>query len=311
LAIHGGNDYHVPVLTELVMRWTITDPAGLYVDGTAGGGGHSGAILEKLQSGGSMILIDRDAAAVDFCRKRFSGDPRVETVHGEFKDIESILLSLNRTKINGLLLDLGLSSNQLDTVERGFSHSQNGRLDMRMDSRLQQTAADVLNERTEEELADLFHYYGEERHSRAIARRIVREREKRPFDTSESLNQAVRRTVSGKWLLKTLSRIYQALRIEVNDELNQLKTGLEKAYPFLEPGGRVVVISYHSLEDRIVKQYFRGDPVTFFGEGFEKAQPRFLFQRLTRKVVRPSDDEIRLNSRARSAKLRAAEKVNL
>jgi len=302
--------YHRPVLLNSVVHWILTDPSGTYVDGTAGGGGHSGAILEKLNSDGRMVLIDRDEEAVSWCRRRFSVFPQVDVVRGELKDIDAILKSLNILQVTGFLLDLGVSSHQIDLHERGFSYSVDSPLDMRMDRRLTRTAADILNTAGEEDLADLFFYYGEERKSRAIAKRIVRERGKRPFDSSESLNAVVRKAVPHRWQLKTLARIYQALRIDVNDELNQLKTGLEAVYPFIRSGGRIVVIGYHSLEDRIVKQFFRGDRTAFFGEGFEKIRPRFLFRTLTRKVVRPSPDEIRSNPRARSAKLRAAEKID-
>jgi 16S rRNA (cytosine1402-N4)-methyltransferase len=300
--------YHQPVLVGAVTSWLVTNPSGLYVDCTAGGGGHSAAVLEKLGPSGKMVLIDRDQAAIDACRARFSGDKRVKVVHGELREIGSILKSQDISRVAGFLLDLGLSSHQIDTVERGFSHAAEGPLDMRMDERLTRTAADILNTYSEHDLADIFFYHGEERKARAIARRVVAERQKAPLDKSSSLNAAVRKSVPGKWLVKSLSRIYQALRIEVNDELIQLKTGLEAMIPFLDPGGRVVTISYHSLEDRIIKHFFRGDPATFFGEGFEKTHPRFLFKNLTKKVVRPSPDEIGRNPRARSAKLRAAEK---
>ncbi len=307
----GDEAFHRPVLLDSVVHWILTDPSGIYVDGTAGGGGHSGAILARLNPGGRMVLIDRDEEAVSWCKRRFAAFPQVDVVYGELQEIDTILKRLNILQVDGFLLDLGVSSRQIDLRERGFSYSMDNPLDMRMDRRSTRTAVDVLNTAREEELADLFYYYGEERKSRTIARRIVREREKRPFDSSDSLNAVVRRVVPGRWHVKTLARIYQALRIEVNDELNQLKTGLEAAYPMVRSGGRVVVIAYHSLEDRIVKQFFRGGQTEFFGKGFEKVHPRFLFQILTRRVVRPSPDEIRTNPRARSARLRAAEKMEL
>jgi 16S rRNA (cytosine1402-N4)-methyltransferase len=305
----GEAQYHQPVLVDAVTGWLVTDRSGLYVDCTAGGGGHSAAVLENLGPEGRMVLIDRDPSAVDCCRTRFRNDPRVRVVQGAFGEIKPILETQNVRRASGFLLDLGLSSNQIDTLERGFSYSSDGPLDMRMDLNLPQTAADILNTYTEHDLADIFFYHGEERKARAVARRIVADRLRAPLERSSSLNASVRKVVHGKWLVKSLSRIYQSLRIEVNDELNQLKTGLEGMVPFLDPGGRVVVISYHSLEDRIVKHFFKGDPATFFGEGFENTRPRFLFKNLTKKVIRPTSDEIGQNPRARSAKLRAAEKT--
>lgn len=303
------NGYHRPVLVDAVLNWMVVDPSGLYVDGTAGGGGHSSAVLKKLNSRGRMVLIDRDEEAVAFCAKRFAGNRQVAVVHGEIRNIDSILMNLKIPRITGFLMDLGLSSRQVDSPERGFSYSSCNRLDMRMNRNSPLTAAGILNTYSESELADLFFYYGEERKARFIARRIVRERSKKPFDATDSLNEVIRKSVAAKWYLKTLARLYQALRIEVNDELNQLKSGLEKASAFMGPGSRMVVISYHSLEDRIVKQFFKGDPTAFFGEDFQEARPRFLFRRLTHKVVRAEPDEIRNNPRARSAKLRAAEKI--
>jgi 16S rRNA (cytosine1402-N4)-methyltransferase len=304
----GEEPYHQPVLVNAVLHWILTDASGVYVDGTAGGGGHSNAILKRLNPDGRMVLIDRDEDAVELCKSRFSTASQVHVVHGDFKDIDVILGDLSITKITGFLLDLGLSSHQLDTPERGFSYSSEAELDMRMDRRLPETAADVLNTRSEKELADLFFRYGEDRQSRLIAKRIVREREKQPYRSSAPLNAVIRKTVPSRWQIKTLSRIYQALRIEVNDELHQLKTALQKAYPLLQHAGRIVVISYNSLEDRIVKQFFRSSLDLFPENGYPYARSYFLFSRLTRKVVRPSREEIRDNPRARSAKLRAAEK---
>jgi len=305
---YGFPFYHQPVLVEAVLQWLVTDRSGMYVDCTAGGGGHSNAILERLDSGASLLLIDRDEQAVEQCKGRFSGVRQVTVIQGELKAVDFVLENLAIKKVTGFLCDLGVSSHHIDAADRGFSYSTDGPLDMRMDRRLAGTAADILNGYSERDLADLFFYYGEERKSKALARRIVEERNRHPIKTSEALNAVIRKSVPGKWFIKTLARIYQALRIEVNDELNQLKTGLEKMYPFLDPGGRIVAISYHSLEDRVVKHFFRGGPVTFFGEGFEKATPRFLFTNLTGKVVRPSAEEVHQNPRARSARLRAAEK---
>lgn len=302
--------FHKPVLVESVLQFLLTDSSGTYVDGTVGGGGHSEAILRHLSQKGRLIGIDRDRDAVAFCQNRFScfGE-RVKVVKGDFGDVDLLLTGLSISQIHGFFLDLGLSSFQVDTAERGFSYLADGPLDMRVDVSSLRSARDVVNTYSEQKLADIFYRFGEERFARGIARRIVEARIKRSIETTGALADLVRRSLPGHRQIKTLSRVWQAIRIEVNDELGQLRMGLEKVFPFLRPGARVVVISYHSLEDRLVKRFFRGEEATFSKKDVPRPGSGFGFRVLTRRVIRPQEAEIRDNSRARSARLRAAEKV--
>jgi 16S rRNA (cytosine1402-N4)-methyltransferase len=300
--------YHVPVMVGRVLEFLITDPAGVYVDATAGGGGHSEAILARLSGGGRLVGMDRDAEAVAFCGARlarFSGN--AQFLHGEFASMDSLLPGAGVNEVDGVLFDLGVSSHQIDDPARGFSYMNDGPLDSRMDGRSAMTAEEVIRLRSEKELADLFFRYGEEKNARRIARAVVSARERKNVSTTGELADILRRITPARWQVKTLSRIFQALRIEVNDELLQLEFGLEKAAALLKPGGRMVVITYHSLEDRLVKRFLKGpeenDPVPV-----SPVKPPSRFNILTRKVVTPSPEEIQANPRARSAKLRAAER---
>lgn len=302
--------FHIPVLVNESLTFLLTNLHGVYVDATLGGGGHSEAILKLLSKKGVLIGIDRDTEAVEFCRDRFSSyGEQVRIIKGDFGNIDQLLTNINISSINGLLLDLGVSSHQIDTAIRGFSYTLDGTLDMRMNSTSSISAKKVINEYPEHVLAEIFRQYGEERFARRIAHRIVEERKKLPIETTGELAEVVRRVIPSRWQIKTLSRIWQAIRIEVNDELEQLRMGLDKVFPLLNKGGRIVVICYHSLEDRIVKRFFRGETETFSRQQLALSSTGYRFQVLTRRVVRPSDREIRLNSRARSARLRAAEKI--
>ena len=300
---------HVPVLAREVLEFLITDPAGVYVDATAGGGGHSEAIVSRLKSQGRLVGIDRDLEAVECCRRRlvgFSGNAKF--IHGEFASMDVLLASAGILRLDGVLLDLGVSSRQIDDARRGFSYLRDGPLDARMDVRTAVTAEEVLAGRSERELADLFFRYGEEKNARRIARAVAAARDRKPITTTGELAEIIRSITPARWQVKTLSRIFQALRLEVNDELGQLRTGLEKAAALLKWGGRLVVITYHSLEDRMVKRFLKGpeDSGPFLAER-TKPEPRFRL--LNKKVVTPSAGEIRANPRARSAKLRAAERL--
>jgi 16S rRNA (cytosine1402-N4)-methyltransferase len=301
-------NYHVPVLAREVLEYLITDPAGVYVDATAGGGGHSEGIVSRLMPQGRLVGIDRDADAIAYCRGRFSKSSHTaEFIQGEFASMDTLLASAGIDRVDGVLFDLGVSSRQIDAPQRGFSYLHDGPLDFRMDTRTAVTAEEVLSSRSERELSDLFFQYGEEKNARRIARAVVAARERKPVTTTGDLSEIVRRITPARWQVKTLSRIFQALRLEVNDELRQLQTGLEKAAALLKQGGRMVVITYHSLEDRMVKRFLRGPedndpfPVT-------RTKPAPPFRVLTKKVVTPSPGEILANPRARSAKLRAAER---
>ncbi len=302
--------FHTPVLVERMLEYLVTDLSGIYVDGTVGGGGHGEAILRRLNRRGRFIGIDRDREAVDFCHDRFSsyGD-RVRILHGDFGKVDILLEELGITQVDGFFLDLGLSFHQIDTPERGFSYLSEGPLDMRMDASVPGSAKDIVNGHSEKDLGDIFLRYGEERSARRVARRIVRERRRRPIETTKALADVIRKITPVQRQIKTLARIFQALRIEVNRELEQLKDGLERVYPFLKPGGRVVVISYHSLEDRVVKRFFRGETPSTSREALLQSNSGYRFHVLTHRVVRATQEEIQRHPTGRSARLRAAEKI--
>ena len=287
---------HTPVLVEEALRWLRVEPGGTYVDATVGLGGHAVEIAARLTSG-RLIGLDRDAGALEIAHERLKAYERgVVLVQADFSRIDEVAQELNLPPLNGILADLGVSSLQLDTAERGFSFRLAGPLDMRMDSRTARTAADIVNETAAAELADLLYRLGEERDSRRIARAIVRAR---PIRGTEHLATVVAgaRTSRGRQKLHPATKTFLALRIAVNRELEELGQFLDRAPATLAPGGRWVVLSYHSLEDRMVKQGFR----RLAGDGVVKV--------LTRKVVRPSEAEIAANPRARSAKMRVAEKL--
>ncbi len=301
--------FHVPVLVESVIHFLITNPEGIYVDSTLGGGGHADAILRDLDQKGRLIGIDQDDEAVLFCQKRFSSEGnRILILHDAFEHIDRVLNELSISKIDGLFMDLGVSSHQIDTTERGFSYMSDGPLSMQMNTHQSLDAREVVNTYREDVLADIFYGYGEERNARRIARAIVQERKKKSIQSTGELANLVRRITPSRYHVKILSRIWQAIRIEVNDELGQLQRGLKRIYPFLKMKGRMVIISYHSLEDRLIKRFFRGEVASFSKRNKQTVQSGFEFRVLTKRAVRPSEEEIQRNPRARSARLRAAEK---
>ncbi len=284
---------------------------GAYLDGTVGAGGHAEAILEASSPDGRLIGLDRDPLAIAHCRQRLArfGD-RVELHEANFAEIDRIP-GLERVRFDGALLDLGVSSAQIDEKARGFSYRQDAPLDMRMGPR-GVPARDMLSRADLDALADVFRKYGEERHSRSIARAIVREREREPIDTTGRLRAVVEAAVpASSHPLKSVARVFQALRIAVNDELSALESGLKLCAERLETGARLVVIAYHSLEDRIVKHYFRAlasdciCPPDFPVCRCDKVAEATI---LTRRPIRPDEAEIAVNPRARSARLRAIEK---
>ena len=284
------------MLAQEALHWLRVEPGGTYLDATVGLGGHSVEIARRLTTG-RLIGLDRDAQALEIARERLKDfEGRIVLVQADFSRIDEVARELNLAPLNGILADLGVSSLQLDTAERGFSFRLAGPLDMRMDSRSATTAADIVNETAESELADLLYRLGEERDSRRIARAIVRAR---PIRSTEHLATVVAgaRTSRGRQKLHPATKTFLALRIAVNRELEALGQFLIRASATLAPGGRWVVLSYHSLEDRMVKQEFR----RLASEG--------VLNVLTRKVLRPSDAEIAANPRARSAKMRVAEKL--
>lgn len=302
------HNYHIPVLADEVKHYLINRKSGIYVEATLGGGGYVDTILDNLESDAIYVGIDRDPDAVQYCTDRFSHIDRVIVLQGELSEIDAVLEKNNIHKIDGLLLDLGVSSHQIDTAGRGFSYMDDGPLDMRMDKSSITSAFEIINEYEEKPLADLIYRFGEERKSRRIAHRIVEQRQENEIRTTGELMAVIKRSVHPGQHIKTMARVWQALRFEVNDELGQLRQGLEKAYPLLQSGGRMVILSYESLMDRLVKRFLRGDIPTY--SKYEEPMPGsgYDFTVLTRKVVRPTDEEIAVNPRARSARLRAGEK---
>ncbi|MCZ6635133.1 MAG: 16S rRNA (cytosine(1402)-N(4))-methyltransferase RsmH [bacterium] len=309
--INKAPDFHTPVLGPDVSRWLITDPSGVYVDATVGGGGHAEIMLEELGDAGRWIGIDRDPEAVEAASrrlKRFGGRARV--VQGCFWDLKAILATQGVSGVSGVLFDLGVSSHQIDASERGFSFSQDGPLDMRMGPDAARSAQDVVNSESLEHLIRIFRTYGEERASVRIARAICRAREEKPLRRTLELANLVARQVRGRMVQKTLARIFQAIRIEVNGELEPLQDALQGAVEVLKPGGRIGVLSYHSLEDRVVKQVFRDASQECIGPTDFPicACERVAMARVLTRV-RAGASEVNENPRARSATLRVAERL--
>jgi 16S rRNA (cytosine1402-N4)-methyltransferase len=293
---------HVPVLVEEVLQYLDCRPDRIYVDGTVGSGGHSRKILERSSPTGKLIGLDWDEEAIERARKNLSlFEGRVALRKGNFKDLKSVLKSLSIPGVDGILLDLGVSTEQLESRERGFSFRWDGPLDMRMSQETEITAQDFLRNLPPSGLETLLREYGEERWARRIARNIVRRRQTAPIRTTGELVEAIEESVPGsRGRIHPATRTFQALRISVNEELNNLRAFLDSAPDLLRPKGRLCIISYHSLEDRIVKNLFRH--WTRGGKGEEKP-----FGLLTPKPVVPAAEEVSRNPRARSAKLRAVE----
>ncbi|HEX4642395.1 MAG TPA: 16S rRNA (cytosine(1402)-N(4))-methyltransferase RsmH [Candidatus Acidoferrales bacterium] len=289
---------HKPVLVEETMEWLAIKPDGLYVDATVGLGGHSVEILRRLGAGGQLVGLDRDTQALAIARDRLSefGD-KVTLVHANFSQIGEVFAERGLRPADGVLADLGVSSMQLDLGERGFSFRAQGPLDMRMDREAEGTASEIVNTAGEKELADLLYQLAEERDSRRIARNIVRAR---PIRDTAHLATVVAgaRSVRGRQKLHPATKTFLALRIAVNREMEELGQFLSRVPATLSPGGRWVMLSYHSLEDRPVKQCF------------QKLAQEGVLKNLTKKVLQASDAEIAANPRARSVKMRVAEKID-
>lgn len=287
--IEGGEFVHVPVLSREVMANLQVRPGGHYLDATVGGGGHSRAILATFPDV-RVTAIDRDSQAIAAATANLAqyGPERLEFWQGNFADYEGEIAAFE-----GIIADLGVSSPQLDLAERGFSFRQPAPLDMRMDRRQSLTAAEIVNHWQESKLADIFYHYGEERLSRRIARQIVQQR---PFQTTTELAEAIARCVPPKYRygrIHPATRTFQALRLAVNEELPSLTRFLSRAPSWLKPGGRIAIISFHSLEDRLIKHHFRQSP---------------LLEAITKKPIVPQPDELSENPRSRSAKLRVAQR---
>ena len=305
--------FHEPVLTKEAVGYLMGDKNGCYVDGTLGGGGHAEAILQRLNKKGRLIGIEQDHEAIEFAKERMQElKKKFYIVQDNFGNLGMILKKVGVEKVNGILLDLGVSSHQIDTPERGFSFSFDGKLDMRMNTGQKLTAFEIVNEYPESKLAEIFKTLGEERRFRAVARAIVKSRKLKAITTTFDLKNAITQVLPFQNRVKSLARIFQALRIAVNGELANLKEALQTSLKFLTQGGRIVVISYHSLEDRIVKLFFKTEsercicppelPICNCG------RPGSL-KVLTKRPIRPSESEIDYNQRSRSAKLRAAERL--
>jgi 16S rRNA (cytosine1402-N4)-methyltransferase len=300
---------HIPVLADPVVKWLAPTAPGLLVDATLGLGGHARALLEAAP-GFQLLGVDRDPEAVAEARRRLEPyGRRITLVNQSFDRLPEILLERDLPPPAAILADLGCSSLQLDTPERGFSFSADGPLDMRMGSD-GPTAAELVNTADEEDLVSLFWRYGEERRSRAVGRAIVRQR---PLDSTDDLRRLIERVVprGGSQKIHPATRVFQALRIAVNDELGQLERFIEPAVRSLRPGGRMAIISFHSLEDRIVKHSFaRLQGKCTCPPDFPecRCEPETLIRVLTRSPIRPTDDEIRDNPRSRSARLRVVER---
>ena len=302
----GG--YHVPVFPAETVERMEAAPGKWIIDGTLGGGGHSEMFLK---AGARVTGIDRDPEALAHAGARLAayGD-RFSTWQGNFRDLLEIPEIREGGKADGLLLDLGVSSRQLDSAERGFSFMRDGPLDMRMGPGSPRTAAQIVNEWDEADLVRILFEFGEEPKSRRIASAIVREREKRPFTTTLELAACIEKAVGGKrGKTHPATRAFQAIRMAVNEELESLAKALDAAHQVLRPGGRLLVITFHSLEDRMVKRFLRHRSSRFVDDpGWPEPRPNpdFQFELLTRKAIQPSASECNLNSRARSAKLRVA-----
>jgi len=303
------NSFHIPVLTQEILNYLNLKKGGVYIDCTLGGGGHSEAILENIYPHGFLIGIDQDIEAIETAKEELkSYIDKVKLVKDNFKNLEGILSGLKIETVSGIIFDLGVSFHQLKKKERGFSFKEESHLDMRMDLTQEFNADILLNNYSEKDLAEIFEKYGEERFSRRIARLIVTERKKKAITTTKQLADLVIRSLPRTkkrhtWRIHPATRIFQAIRIEVNQELKALEKGLNQAIRVLEDKGRICVISYHSLEDRIVKHLFK--EVEREGKG----QGDYGLKIITKKPIRPSSEEIRENPKARSAKLRVAEKI--
>ncbi|MBK1789797.1 16S rRNA (cytosine(1402)-N(4))-methyltransferase RsmH [Persicirhabdus sediminis] len=308
--MEGASDYHVPVLFKETIHFMAPAVGKICVDGTLGGGGHSSALL----AGGARVIgIDQDAQARAYASKRLAsyGD-QFTAVAGNFAEMADLLAEQGIEKVDSILVDIGVSSEQLNYAERGFSFMNDGPLDMRMNADAGETAADICNTWGEEDLANVIYKYGEEKASRRIARAIVSRRAEQPFSRTSELADCIASVLPRGGKKHPATRTFQALRIAVNDELGVLERLLHAASDLLKPGGRLVVITFHSLEDRMVKQFMRhvSMPTVDKKEWPEpRPNPDYAFKQITRKPVAPSDEECKSNPRARSSKLRVIEKI--
>ncbi len=297
--------YHKPVMLAEVMEWLQVKKDGTYVDATFGGGGHSKAIFKKLGEHGKLVVFDQDADAA----KNVWDDERLIFVPQNFRHLKRYLKYYHVKQVDGILADLGVSSHQFDEAERGFSFRFDAKLDMRMNQQAQLTAADVLNTYDEEKLVSIFSRYGEVINSKTLAQFIVESRTEERFESTKRFSERIKHLIRGNEH-QYLAKVYQALRLEVNDELGALEEFLQCLYEVLKPGGRAVILTYHSLEDRLVKNLFKTGNIKGEQEKDFYGNIKPYFNILTKKAITATRDEQNLNTRSRSAKLRVAEKIN-
>lgn len=306
---------HTSVLLEETIENLNIRPDGIYVDGTLGGGGHAFHVCSRLGEQGRFIGIDQDAAAIAAASERLKPfEDKVTIVRSNYSDMKQVLHQLGIEKVNGIVLDLGVSSYQLDTAERGFTYRENAPLDMRMDQRQTKTARDIVNEYSEMELYRMIRDYGEDKFAKNIAKHIVRARQEKPLETTDELTEVIKAAIPMKFRATgghPAKRTFQAIRIELNHELEVLKDHLQEMVELLDTDGRICIITFHSLEDRIVKNIFRkcenpcecppSFPTCVCGK-------KSLGKVISRKPILPSDEELEANSRSKSAKLRVFER---
>ena len=308
-----GNDYHIPVLYYETLDNLVINPDGIYIDCTLGGGSHSEGILERLSDKGLLISIDQDTNAIEYSKKRLEKfGSKWKVFKGNFENIDTIAYMAGVDKVDGILMDIGVSSKQLDDPERGFSYRYDVKLDMRMNTDQKISAYDVVNTYSEEQLSKIIFEYGEERHARKIAKLIVEERKSSPIEKTSDLIALIKRAYPERASKHPAKKTFQAIRIEVNRELEVLENAMSKAVELLKVGGRLAIITFHSLEDRIVKNTFKDlatackcpkdIPICVCG-GVKK------FEIITKKPIIPIDDELKNNNRAHSSKLRILERI--
>ncbi len=306
------NNFHTPVLLAESLEYLVGSKTGVYFDGTLGFGGHSEGILKLLDKNAKLISTDVDTNAFEHSKKKFSNDSRMKIYNFNFQKIDVIAKIESVNAFDGIFADLGVSSYQLDSPSEGFTYRQDAELDLRMDKSIVVNASDIINSYSEEDIANLIYKYGEEKNSRKIASKICEARMHKKIETTSELSNIISEITSQRFLIKTLSRVFQALRIYVNDELEILKNFIRKAVDLLKQDGRIVILSYHSLEDRIIKDAFRFESLDCIcPKDFPvcRCEKESRVKILTKKPILPSEDEVMRNPRARSAKLRAAERI--
>ena len=308
-----GNDYHIPVLYYETLDNLVINPDGIYIDCTLGGGSHSEGILERLSDKGLLISIDQDTNAIEYSKKRLEKfDSKWKVFKGNFENIDTIAYMAGVDKVDGILMDIGVSSKQLDDPKRGFSYRYDVKLDMRMNTEQKISAYDVVNTYSEEQLSKIIFEYGEERHARKIAKLIVEERKSSPIEKTSDLIALIKRAYPERASKHPAKKTFQAIRIEVNRELEVLENAMSKAVELLKVDGRLAIITFHSLEDRIVKNKFKDlatackcpkdIPICVCGSVKK-------FEIITKKPIIPVDDELKNNNRAHSSKLRILERI--